>query len=277
VDWDDIQYFVAVAQEGSISGAARALEVNHSTVSRRIRGFEESLGVRLFDRLNEGYALTSAGEEMMPRAQAIAEQVSAISHEVLGRDGTLNGELHVTTADAMATSFVMPHVVRFAEEYPDVDLHLNVSNTYLNLGQREADVAIRASNSPPENLIGVKLARLAFAMYGSKRYLARLRKSKCPPRLIEPVGGMLHLDEANLSLAALRQGAGVALMPCFMGDIDRSLRRYREPDEEVSLELWLLTHPDLRTTVRVRAFRDFFARAVKNDLDLLEGRCPVEG
>ena len=290
-DWDDIRYFVAVAKAGSITGAARHLGVNHSTVSRRIRGFEETLGVRLFERLSGGYVLTTAGEDMLPRAQQMAEQADAIAHDVLGRDRALRGDIHVTTADAMATRFVMPHVAHFAQTFPDVNVHLSVSNAYLNLTQREADIAIRATNAPPENLIGTRVARLAFAVYGTRRYLATLARSGEAPQLVAPIGGMplrgwvertypdlsrvLYVDEANLTLAALKQGVGVGLMPCFMGDLQPELRRYREPDDDVRLDLWILTHPGLRATVRVRAFRDFFVDALANDLDLLEGRRPV--
>ena len=293
MDWEDIRYFGAIAREGSISAAARRLGVNHSTVSRRLRGFEESLGVRLFERLSGGYVLTNAGEEMLPRVTQMEEQATAIAHEVLGRDLALRGDIHVTTADAMATSFVMPHVTRFACDFPDVHVHLSVSNAYLNLTQREADLAIRATNAPPENLIGTRVARLAFAVYGTKRYLAELAGQRDAPRLVAPVGGMphrawvaatypglprvLHVDEANLTLAAVKQCVGIGLMPCFMGDMEPELRRYREPSEDIGLDLWVLTHPELRTTVRVRAFREFFVRAVKTDLDLIEGRRPGSG
>ncbi len=288
MDWDDVRVFLAVARARSVTGAARRLDVQHSTVSRRLRAFEEELGVRLFDRKRSGYVLTPSGEDLKGVAVRMEREALTIDGRMLGRDVNLAGTLRVATADAMAVTFLMPIVTEFADCHPEVDLKLMVSNDYISLSEREADVAIRATNKAPDNLIGHRIATLAFAVYGERRYLASIRKKKRQPAWISAEGGMPHqawiqrqcqaapialtVDEATLTLAALHRGTGVALMPCFMGDPDPRLGRYQDPVEETHLDLWILVHSDLRRTARVRVFRDFATQRLRQQLDLLEGR-----
>ena len=134
LDWDDIRVFLAVTRAGSVSGAAKRLAVQHSTVSRRLRAFEEGLGVRLFDRKRGGYTLTPAGEELAGVAARMEREALSIDGSVLGRDTHLQGTLRVSTADAMATTFLMPIMDGFVQAHPEVDLRLMVSSILL---QRE--------------------------------------------------------------------------------------------------------------------------------------------
>ena len=285
LNWDDLRFFLSVARAGSLSGSARALGVRHTTVARRLRSLEEELGVRLFDRVQREHRLTPAGEDLFGAALRIEQEVRGVDRRLLGRDEDLRGVLRVSTADAMATTFLMPILADFARRHPEVDLRVMVSNDYVSLTEREADLVIRASNSPPEQLIGRRVARLAFAVYGARGYLEGLDGA---PRWIGAEGGMpnkawiaarvgeqspaLTVDEATLTHAAIRAGVGVGLMPCFMGDPDPALIRHLPPEDETRLDLWVLIHSDLKRTARVRVFRDFVIERLLGLLDLLEGR-----
>jgi len=289
--WDDLRIFLAIARAGSLAGAARSLGVNHSTVFRRINAFEENLGVRLFDRMGTGYALTVAGEEMRASAERVEREIDRLDRRITGQDLRLEGSLVITTTDTIAQHILMPHVVKFRDAYPGIDLDLIIENANVNMSKRQADVAIRPTRAPPETLVGRRISTLAFAVYASKLYM-RGR----PANLAE--FDWVHLDDSLMHLAAdqwfrrtlpdaksalttnsvlgLQLGCeanlGAAILPCFIAGTNPKLQRIGQPIDEAASMLWLLTHEDLRHTARVRAFMDFMADALKADIDLLEGR-----
>lgn len=290
MNWDDLRLFLAVARTGSISGAARQLGVQHSTVSRRIRAFEESLCARLIERKKSGYELTPAGEAIRETATQIEREVLGVEGNLVGLDTNLAGPLKVTAINNMASSVLMPMFARFSQLHPQVELHVIVSNLDASLAEREADVAIRLTNSPTDTLIGKRLVTVASTIYGSRQYLQRLREQGGEARWIgveccgfhkswtrQSCGEQHHnfiSDDTLLTLSAIREDLGVSILPCFMGDIDPLLERYCDPDPAFNLGLWILLHPDLKRTGRVMAFRDFLSEAINDKRDLFEGNCP---
>jgi DNA-binding transcriptional LysR family regulator len=167
-----------------------------------------------------------------------------------------------------------------------------VSNKFVRLAERDADIAIRLTNSPTDTLIGTRLATVASTVYCARDYCAGVlagsvdkkwlgieccgfhmswTKEACPEH-----DHNLYVDDTLLTVAALRQGAGLAYLPCFMGDSDPSLVRFRPPETQHDLGLWLLYHRDLRRTTRVRLFREHMLREVAEVADLFEGRAPVK-
>ena len=293
MNWDDLRLFLAVARTGSISGAARQLDVQHSTVSRRMRQLEERLGTRLIERKKGGYELTEAGEEVRQAANRMEREVLGVDGALLGKDTDMVGPLRVTAINNMATSVFMPMFARFSEQNPMVELHVAVSNSDASLYQREADVAIRLTNSPPDTLIGKRVVTVASAIYGSRSYLEKIRTLGGEPRWIgvnccefhknwtrESCGEHVHhfiSDDTLLTLAAIREGLGISILPCFMADTDPLLERYRNPDPGYNLGLWILLHPDLKRTTRVLAFRDHMMNAIKEKKGLFEGTLSSPG
>lgn len=294
-DWDDLRVFLAVARTLSLSGAARVLGVNHSTVFRRLASFEKRLGVRLFDRLPTGYVRTNAGDEMLGAAEAIEEQVMALERRVTGRDLELRGTLRVTTTETIGLTFGPPHLAAFHKAYPGIAVELVAANERMSLSRRDADVAIRPTNAPPETLVGRRVARIAWAIYAPKgrrgvdafapgetwldvddsfghTALTRWVSARVPAEAIA-----LRANSMTVLREACRAGLGLALLPCYMGDGDSGLRRAGELIPELGVDLWLLTHEDLRQTARVRAFLDFMSDAIGRDRDLIEGRRPRAG
>ncbi|MHA1565691.1 MAG: LysR family transcriptional regulator [Alphaproteobacteria bacterium] len=292
-NWDDLRYFLAVARRGSIRGAAIMLKVNHSTVSRRIDAFEKKLGVRLFERFPTGYFLTQAGEEMLQSAERIESEVAAVDRLVAGRDARLAGLLRVALHDSLAQMLLMPDLAAFCDLYPEIELELVISHSMADLTRREADIAIRISNDPPESLVGRRILKFATAIYASVDYLDLhdpatdaanstwigwadsvpdpqwVRDSPYPLALAR---NRIHSPLAQL--AAAKAGMGLSMLPCFMGDTEPSLRRLPPATATPSRDIWLLTHEDLRHTARVQRFLDFMAKAILAKRDLLEGRCP---
>lgn len=297
MNWDDLKIFLALAREGSVRGAGALLKVSHSTVARRIEEFENSLGVRLFDRTPGGYVLTRAGEDILSSAERMEEEAQSLQRHVLGKDKALAGEIRLTLPDAIAVYLLMPDLARFAEKFPDVDLGVHMSYEVVDLSRREADVAIRfyrSGKTPPEHLIGRKIGSSHDAVYANPAYLKRtgfpenLDKAnwvgwgdpeRFPSWVLNsrfpqtPTRG--NFESVILQALAARNGMGIAVLPCFIGDCTPDLVRVCEPTPEPTFDIWLLSHPDLRDTARLRVFREFISEAFRRHGEAFSGRKPL--
>ncbi|WP_020678281.1 LysR family transcriptional regulator [Geopsychrobacter electrodiphilus] len=292
MNWDDMRFFLAVARTGSISGGAKQLEVQHSTVSRRLRALEETLGTRLIERKKTGYELTPAGEHIKQSAIRVEREMLGVDEALLGKDAALAGPLHVSALNNMASSILMPMFARFSEKHPQVEVHINVSNVDASLAQREADVAIRLTNAPIDTLIGKRMLTVASTIYGNRDYLNNIKQQAGEPKWIGVNCCLFHKtwtkqtcshqshnfysNDTLLTLGAIREGLGVSYLPCFMGDSDPLLQRYSEPDPQHDLGLWILLHSDLKRTARVLSFRDHMIRSIQEKRDLFEGKLADE-
>ena len=293
LSWDDFRYVKAISDTRSLAGAAAALGVNHSTVFRRLGQIEKQLGSRLFTRGRGGYALTSSGEEMVELAERVGEDITSFERKITGQDLRPTGELRVTTSDMVLLHLLTDVLVGFRRAYPEIVIDVVVSNTILNLSKRDADVAVRATYQAPEQLTGRRVGRIAWSVYGAHAlagtpfdlltdpgrlnrvtfadHIAVARASKWlkehgvgEERIVYRVNTLLGLAEA------VAGGAGVALLPCFVGDTAGGLTRLCPPLSELAGELWLLTHPDLHNTARVRAFIDFCGAEMTKRRKMLE-------
>ncbi len=279
MNWDDLKIFLAVAEAPSMRMAAKTLRVSHSTVSRRIEALESKLAARLFDRLPEGYVLTPAGRDLVPVSQELREKVDAYSLKVMGRDTELEGTICVTMPDVIAVEVIMPYIAEFQQLYPDIMIRIEASMEVLDLNRREADIAFRFTNEPPEHLIGRRVATANQAVYVHKNYAARhnFNDPDCAATWIgwgEPVDAPKwiatspypHLKMSNhfnnplIQREAVRQQLGIGFLPCVIMDSDPSLIRLTKPVP--SRDFWVLTHKDLKDTARLRVFREFiFSKA----------------
>lgn len=292
--WDDFRLVKAIADAKSLPAAAEHLGVNHSTVFRRLRQIEEALGAALFERHRQGYVATSAGEEMVALADRLDEDITAFTRKVSGRELSPAGELRVTTNDTLLVHLLTPLFAAFLRQCPDMRLDVVLSNQPLNLSKRDADVAIRATDNPPETLVGRRAARIAWALYGragdfpdptaipagrlfdrrwvslgddlsAMRAVRFVRDNIAPERVAYRTNTVLGLGEA------IEAGIGIGHLPCFIADARPALVRLAEPDPELAADLWLLTHPDLRHAPRVRIFMDFMAAEIARQRGFIEG------
>lgn len=277
IDWDDVRFFLAAARGGSVRGAAERLGVNHSTVLRRIGALEGRLGARLFDKLPSGYRLTGAGEEVLGLAEQMEAASLGLETRVLGRDQSLRGPLRVTLAPTLATHLLMPDLAAFARLHPEVELEVLASFEPANLTNRDADVALRVVYDRarlPANLHGHKGPDLHGGVYASRalldaRGVDRLRwvvKGEDGAAVwagtggLPPIGAPFRTTDAGAQIEAVRQGIGMAALPCFVGDAEPGLTRVPGASLRRHGTLWLLTQGETRRTGRVRAFTEFVAR-----------------
>lgn len=295
-NWDDIRIFLAVAREGSGAAAARALGMDQSTVSRRMKSFEAKLGARLFGDGAVGARLNAAGRKLYEVALRMEQDVVELDRTLAGQDQQLFGTIRVSIADSLSNHLLFPVTASFLQRYPGINLRIRTSlNTrYDEVSQTglEADVILRTSDNPPQNLVGRRLATAAFAAYASRSYLASCggrtermlwmnlddgSDSPVWPRLAPEIPDALcrlRVDSVPSLLEAVRQGVGATILPCFMGDADNELSRV-PPAEIVSRrDFWLLTHANLRYSARIRAFLDHVTKTMTPFRDLVEGRRP---
>ncbi len=273
MDWDDYQYFLAVASSGSVSAAARRLGQSHSTVLRRLDKLETALDVRLFERFQTGYVLTASGEELQALLAPIGEGMQDIERKLGGQDAALRGTIRVTTTDTLM-AVLLPVLSDFRASYPGIQLQITVNNSFLNLSKRDADVAIRPSNTPPDNLVGRKAGILRTAPYASTAYLAL--RPQGDHDWIAPDDSLAHLRQARWlrehvpaeryaasvdsllgMVTAVEAGLGAGMLLCLLADARPGLVRLADPDPALDTDVWILTHPDLRRVQRIRVFTAF--------------------
>lgn len=295
LSWDDIRLVKAIADAGGLAGAAQALGLNASTVFRRLAQLEDSLGTAVFVRARTGYSPTATGEEMVALAARMEDDVAGLTRKLAGGDVSPAGELRVTTNDSLLVSLLTPILAGFQQHCRDIRLDMVLGNQALNLAKRDADVAIRASDNPPDTLFGRRVGRIAWALYGREqdypdpalpplddllgraRWIALgdalgsfkaakyVRARVAPERVVYKLNTVLGLTEA------VEQGIGIGHLPCFIADLRPTLRRLSQPVAEFGTDLWLLTHPDLKNTARVRIFMDYVAGQVARLRPLIEG------
>ena len=289
MNWDDLRYILALSRHGTLLTAARALKVSPTTMSRRLRTLEEHQGAVLFERLKHGAVLTAAGERVVEAALAVEEVTDELDAAINGLDSKLAGSIRVASTETLIRLW-MPDFGVFTEEFPNIELELSASMSLANLTQREADVAVRLAISPPEHLIGRKHAEPYHAVYGAPSLVERIGDSA--PYLEYPWASLetafrpwmdRHVPGAAIAMRlsslqeltwAAEAGIGLALLPCMIGDASSSLVRVGDYLAAVGVHLWVLTHPKLRGSPRIRAFRDFMRQVIDRDRDLIEGRRP---
>jgi len=291
LSWDEFRLVKSIAEARSLVGAAERLGVNHSTVFRRLAAVESAVGARLFERSRAGYEPTSAGEEMIALAATMAESVLEFERRVAGRDIKPTGELSVTTPEAIGQHFMPAIVAQFHAQNPGIVVELILSNQSLNLSRRDADIAIRLTNDPPESLVGRRICTGRWAVYCRRDLIAELGSEPidsvafigfsdnfgpAPARRwieanvpLERLVAKANSEHYMLQLALL--GFGATLLPCFLGDRSPDLTRVGYLVPELDLGLWMLTHSDLRRSARVRAFMDFAGAELAKHRRAIEG------
>jgi DNA-binding transcriptional LysR family regulator len=296
MDWDDYRLVLAIAEGGSLGGAARRLGIVTSTAFRRLNALEKRLGVRLFERRATGYAPSAAGRRVIAAAERMADAAHEAERAVTGLDARLTGTVRVTAADSVGHALLVKPLAAFLAANPALAVEITIENRILALTRREADVALRAQRITEPELVGRKLAGIAWTVYAARPYLARRKAPRAPAEFADHA--LIGWDEASATAPALawleraaggkapvyransivnqvraaEAGIGLALLPCFLGDPAPELARVIAPPAELTRELWIATHRDLRRTARVRAFVEFVGGALIRERALLEGR-----
>ncbi|VXC62084.1 LysR family transcriptional regulator [Massilia sp. 9I] len=285
LDLPDLELILALYRGRTLAGAAERLQVDTSTVFRSIKRIEKDLGELLFERSRQGYAATELGIALAGYAERIESQLEQAREAALDTDTTPSGTLRITTTDSVMHSVLLPAMPKFTERYPQIELELIASNALANLSHRDADIAIRATKTPPEHLVGVRLGRLEAAVYASKAYLAAHRHipdyrdmdwialdatlpdhpSQRWRRQHHPKVIPRYRMNSVLSVAgAVIHGMGVGVVPLAVLRDHPLVEIVDGPIAELETELWALAHPDTRHLQRMKVMFEF----LRNALDL---------
>ncbi|MGO8123074.1 LysR family transcriptional regulator [Rhizobium ruizarguesonis] len=278
IDWDDLRHFLALAQSGTLLGAAKQLGVEHATISRRVSSLETSLGRKLVDRRGRRIMLTSDGAQVARHAALVAAQTAAI--EQLGRSSAteLRGHVRISAPPALSSVLLAKPIAAVRRSHPGVEVTLVGEKRLASLNRREADIAVRMSRPEDGDYAIVKLGETSFHLYASKTYLETvsppdwtfigydetMNASPQQLRLIELAAGrpiavrssVLEFQAATASL-----GAGVVMLPDFAVLESSGLQRI-ETEQPLTREVWLVVHSDIKDFPSVRVVVD----ALKNAL-----------
>jgi DNA-binding transcriptional LysR family regulator len=280
-NWDHIRYFLALAEHGTLSKAAKSLSVSHSTVLRRIKTFEEQLQSQLFEHTTAGYFLTTAGETLHAEACKMQGTLNALSREISGADNQIEGEVVITTTDTLAR-YVLPKLLaKLSHKYGGIRFSLYMANQLSDISNREADIAIRTCKQPPDNLIGRKVGELKFIVVASRSYVRNHNLAEFPTDLanqrfivlnesyssvpiyqwfdkcIDNQGKLTKVNNFLCAAALAREGMGICVLPSYMLAKEPTLVELPTKESISSNDLWVLSHPDLRDNGKVRAIRQF--------------------
>lgn len=279
LDWEHLKTLLALARGGTLSGAARSLGIDQSTVARRLAAMEERLGVRLIDRSGDGTPLTVAGETALAAARAMEAEAISVERQLAGQDSSPVGTVRLTTLEMIAARVIAPALPDLAALHPGLVLEIIVDNRTLDLTRRDADIALRLGRPSEGSLKGKRVAMISYGLYGAagRDWDWATNPSLTGRPLIAPDSSIATIPEArwlaeagreaeivarlgSLSgqIAACRAGLGITCLPDVFAGRESGLVRLAETG--VTRELWLVLHNDLAEARRVRVAADWLTR-----------------
>lgn len=293
MDWSDLPFFLAVARTGQIGRAANIMGTDATTVSRRIRRLERAFGERLFEQSAEGQLLTSSGAALVERAEAMARIAGEIGEAARGTQA-VHGTVRVSVAEGFGTWFVSQHLGAFADAHPGIEVDLVANSGFLNPSRRETDVAVLLARPRKGPLITRRLTDYRLSLYASRDYLRAhdpiMRPGDLPNhRLIGYIPDIVYAPELryleelpvstrpqlrsssiNAQARMIASGAGIGVLPCFIGDADSSLTSLL-PEIAITRSFWLTTHRETQRFAQVRAFSDWLVTLTTGMRSVLNG------
>jgi len=285
-NWDDLRLFAAIAAEGSLSAAARRLKLSQPTMGRRLQALEERMGAKLLERTGGGpggnYVLTPKGAELLPLVERMVDAGEAIERARPDFAEDATGTVRVASGP-MTIRFIARRLPELLDALPGIEIELCSSYSPINLSRREADIALR-NRRPEEGRLAMRsLPQPSYAVFGARTYVARHPVAATTARyeecrwigfddtrghsesllwLIAKIGRAPHVRCSNASaiLDTLIAGAGLAVLPCFLGAEEPALMQLSAPIDDLDREgLWLVLHEDMRDRPRVRLVADRIA------------------
>lgn len=287
MDWDYLRYIRALAIGGTLAKAGELLGVHQTTVLRRLDQMEEAMGVQFFERSRDGLQLTPVGETAFREAERLAVEMENLERKLVGQDAAPVGKVRLAAEDAMMNELLSPILAELVREFPDIELEVLTDNDVANLSHREADLTLRPENKPQATLEGARIAAVESAVYGSARYCRRHRNMDIenhPEGLLwiipdetfshlatgrwyrkhlKNVTSFIRCNSLQSMHALARAGAGLAVLPCYLGESTRELRRLSDPLEGESVDLWLHVNQDTQHMARVRIVMEYLVERLQ--------------
>jgi DNA-binding transcriptional LysR family regulator len=282
--WDDVRYFLELARQGSLTAAARVLAVEHSTVARRVAALEKRIGLRLFDRLPKSWSLTQEGDELLQHARRIEDEAHAFSRASLSVS-TLRGVVRISAPPVFASHFLVPRLAGMRQRWPGITIEVIGEAREANLFRREADLALRMSRPTEPGLATRPLAEIGYGLYAAPKWIDcpqeerefigyddSLRDTPQQQWLEKKAAGRAFVLRSN-DLAALyqacRAGLGISALPHFLARDDQALMQIPGQGSPSSRSVWMVVHPDVRRSSRVKAVGDAVSEMLQKEASVL--------
>jgi DNA-binding transcriptional LysR family regulator len=270
-DWDDFRFFLALCEAGTLSGAARAAGVEHTTVARRIDALETALGARLFDRFPKGWSLTAAGTALVPHARKLEDDMHALLNAARGASQVI-GVVRVSAPPALSACLLAPRLRTPLSRSPGVEIDLRAEARTTDLMRRQADIALRFARPTAPGLVTKLLTQVDYALYAHAHYAAsrlpaqweflgydELQKDAPQQEWLDKLRGTRRYTIRSNDLLTLLQaavaGCGVGVFPRYVAAGAPGLVTL-DPPCPVRRKLWLVMHDDVRRAPHVRAVAD---------------------
>jgi DNA-binding transcriptional LysR family regulator len=265
-NWDDLRFVLAVAEEGSVSGAARRLGVNHATVLRRVAAYEEAAGVALFDKTPRGYEVADVQRPVIEAAREVDRAVQAVGRMLQGARAPLTGEVRITSTDSFCQYVLPPMISELRLKAPELKIELLCSNAHLDLGRTHADITVRPAERLPEDLTGEAPVRLSFDLFRARNHACDTWLGLTGALSRSVVGRWLDANVVASDIAAkadsflvLREmaatGEGMAILPSYIGTEDERLELVPGRVPSFSVDVWVASHIDLAEVPRIAEVR----------------------
>lgn len=288
MDWDYLRYIHALAIGGTLAKAGEILGVHQTTVLRRLDQMEEQMGVQFFERNRDGLQLTPVGETAFRAAERLTGEMENLERQLVGQDSAPAGKVRLAATDTMVNALISPVIADLVREYPDIELEVLTDNDVLNLSHREADLTLRPVNKPQATLEGERVGTIESAIYGSAGYcrhnpdmdldnapdqqlwilpdesFSHLATGRWYRKHLKNASSIIRCNSLQAMHALARAGAGLAALPCYLGDSSRELKRLSAPLEGEGVDLWLMVNHETQQMARVRIVMEFLtARLAK--------------
>ncbi|MEP2103892.1 MAG: LysR family transcriptional regulator [Parasphingorhabdus sp.] len=287
-NWDDYRFILALDRSGTVRAAASLLGVTHSTVSRRLAVINKRYGKPIFERAAGGYRKTQLGAELVEAASQIEGISFSADRRRKAGETELSGPITLSIPDALGQYLLLDYLADFCRQYPDIKLSLLSSYRFADLDRSEADVVIRSVATPPDHLVGRRLFPYALSYFcrrdylektqpADRRWIVAVTPSGIPSWIADSPFpdasiGMMS-DDITLRHRAVMSGYGMIRGACYMNDPESNLMRLpNSPPPSPAPDFWVLTHPDLKNTPRIKLLMRFLASALLENQDLIEGR-----
>ncbi|MGO4395721.1 LysR family transcriptional regulator [Variovorax sp. M-6] len=283
MEWSDLRIFLAIAKEGSLGAAARHLGQSQATVGRRLRALEEAIGHPLFLRTDDGYTLTDEGAAVLPRAERIEGETLALQRELSGRDPELEGVIRLSSSHWFGEHLLTPVLAEHAARRPGVVIELITSARAYSLLRREADVVFRVYPFDDAEIVSRRLMSISYAAYikSGARHPAAGDGAGTTLVTMDTVFGAMsdavwlkgilpnatviaRSNNRDVQARMCALGAGLAVLPCPLGDSIAQLERVDLGDEPPHRDTWLGYHRDLRRQARLQALLDLLIARLAN-------------
>lgn len=287
LDWDHLQSFLAIARHGSLSAAARAMRVSQTTMGRRLDTLHAQVGARLVQKTPDGFLMTPAGERVFANVERMEAEALLVERAISGEDERIAGEVRITTVETFGARIITPVLHKLSTLQPEIHIELITDNRSLSLSRREADIAIRLAEFEQHEVVVRHIANMAFGVYASREYLDRfgrpdfgvgaeghtvvtlqddlalLPEARRMAELAPRAAVAMRSNSRDVHLQAVRQGCGIAMLPCYLGLREDGLVELPAPGNRVVRGIWLGVLRDTRHVPRIRIVLDLLTREIR--------------